>query len=558
VSKSKLSFVLLGITVLLLTISAQAGKFSEMGGYGNSTVGGANADYNTLYDAATDFNAYAGGCRGDWTLWIDTNSNETIQSFFGNTVAPYFVTIRPTAGETKTINFSYTDPAGISGAMIIGANQMANMNVLIKTDNFNINGSPDETDAMNLVLTARGSIANCRIVRVFGNSDNFTIKNCYVLNTTTATSAAAAISFTSRVTTGSLNVLIPDNCTVSHCYIAGSASAATGAGIEFGFSTSAGYALSQGYAATGLVIEKSTIFGRSRGIFLNNNAGTTISNNTIRINQTVTGYLSQAIYHASGNNATGWKMDIYNNVFDQMTTANVASGIYGLAAMDLSGAGGLGTTATYNIYNNIISAEKWGFAATATQTAYWGIRCGSAYANYNIYHNSIYMPAKSALSASSTNATNSIAITSPSYQGTANVYNNLVKIGQLGGTALYFFRNTGTYNSDYNDLVVYGGASTGLDRNNVYASLANWQTASSVDSHSQTVDPMATAPAVWSATDLHFSPALSSAAPLLAVPRLAAVLTDIDGENRADPCWPGADEHVSVAVPVELSSFNIE
>lgn len=555
-SKSKLSFALLGITALFLTLSAQAGKFSVMGGYGNSTIGGANADYNTLYDASTDFNAYAGGCRGDWTIWIDTNSDETIQSFFGNTVAPYSVTIRPTAGGTKTINFSYTDPAGISGALVIGSNQMVNMNNLVKTDNFIINGSPDETDSMNLILTARGSISNCRIVRVFGNSDNFAIRNCYVLNTTTATSAAAAISFTSRVTTGSLNVLTPDNCTVSHCYIVGSASATSGAGIEFGYSTSAGYGLSQGYAATGFVVENSTIHGRSRGIFLNNNAGATISNNTIRINQTATGYLSQGIYHASCNSVTGWTMNIYNNVIDRMTTANTSAGIYGLAAMDLTGAGGSGTV-TYNVYNNIITAENWGFAATANPIAYWGIRCGSSYANYNIYHNSIYMPAKPALSGSSTGTAGAIALTSSTYQRTANVFNNIVRISHVGGVAIYKNYN-GTFASDYNDLVAVSGASTGRLDTITYASLSDWQSGASVDSHSQSVDPMATAPAAWSATDLHFSPAASSASPLQAVPRLAAVLTDIDGENRADPCWPGADEHVAVTVPVELSSFNIE
>jgi len=553
VSKSKLSFVLLGITVLLLTISAQAGKFSEMGGYGNSTVGGANADYNTLYDAATDFNAYAGGCRGDWTLWIDTNSNETIQSFFGNTVAPYFVTIRPTAGGTKTINFSYTDPAGISGALVIGASQMTSTNILVKTDNIIINGSPDATDSQNLILTANGSIANCRIIRVFGNNDNITIKNCYVLNTTTATSAAAAISFTSRLTTGGTIGLIPDNCTVSNCYLVGPTANSSGVGIEFSNSGT----IPSGSAATGFVVTRCMVYGRTRGIFLYQNAGGTLSYNTVRVNQSSNGLLSQGIFHGTSNGVTGWTLNVIGNVVDQMYSANTSSGLFGLAGIDLTGAPASGTQ-TYNVYNNIVNAENWNFTvATPNQVAYWGIRCGSAFANYNIYNNSVYMPAKAALSGSSTGNTNGIAITSSSYQRVANVYNNIVRISHVGGAALYRY-SAGTFASDYNDLVAVSGASTGRLDTTTYASLANWQTASSLDSHSQSVDPMATAPAVWSATDLHFSPALSSATPLVAVPRLAAVLTDIDGENRADPCWPGADEHVSVAVPVELSSFNIE
>ncbi|HPB32192.1 MAG TPA: hypothetical protein PLB62_12105, partial [Candidatus Sumerlaeota bacterium] len=61
-------FVVL-LSVMLMSSLALAATFSAGGGQGVSTVGTLGGeDYATLAAAATDFNTYAGGCTGDWTL----------------------------------------------------------------------------------------------------------------------------------------------------------------------------------------------------------------------------------------------------------------------------------------------------------------------------------------------------------------------------------------------------------------------------------------------------------------------------------------------------------
>ena len=358
--KKILLILIMSALTLCMINHVSAVPFSTNGGFGISTVGGASADYATLYDCATDFNNFAGGCQGNWTIIIDADLTENIQCFFGNSVGAYSITMKPSDTGAKTINFAYNDPPGISGALVFGSAVTTDMNNLFVMNNITIDGSTIGATDKSLTLTVRGAIPNARVVRVAGDVNNFTIKNCYVINTATATSSNAAIGFLSRLTTGGTVGLIPDNAKVINCDAVGANTNSSGSAIEFAVSGT----IPSGVAATGFTVSSCLVAGRTRGIYMNQNAGGTISYNTCRINQSSSALLSAAIFHASSNAATPWVMDIVGNVVDVMTTANISAGAYGLVALDLTGAPAA-TGTRYRVYNNIITGENWVFTSTA-------------------------------------------------------------------------------------------------------------------------------------------------------------------------------------------------
>jgi hypothetical protein len=530
----KVSYLLLFLLTFWLVTICQAGKFSEMGGYGVSTVGGASYDYANLYDAATDFNAYPGGCTGNWTILINGNLSESKNVAFGNTVGTNTVTLKPAPGVQPTITFTVTvDNPGISGNLIIGSNNTTSLDLLTKTDNFVIDGSNNGTSSQDLILqNTAASIANANIVRVFGDCDNFTIKNTIIKNLSTSGSSNYGLQFTSRLTTGGTVGLHPDNSRVENCSITSIGGPASQA-IGFGNSGTC----PTGFAQDNIIIKGNLIVGRTRGIYMGYVANGTLSYNTVRLIQTSSGYYSSVIGHWGANGVTNFTMNIYNNVIDTVTTANIAAGDYGVIALEIDNAG------IYNVYNNMFC----GFTYTGTTSVgmlYGAIRGNAVAATYNIYQNSIYLANQAGRTGLAPNRCYGIGLTGGgTYVGSINIKNNLIQVDQKGGAAIYLNipNFNGTADINYNDLSAdtAAGAFTGFINEGfavvTAVSLADWQAQYyKFDANSQSVSPLATSPGSWvSATNLHFSN--TSASPLLAGQWLNQFVgsdKDIDGNAR--------------------------
>lgn len=543
----KLLFIACLVCVCSVGFSA---KFSQTGG-GVSTVG-TGGDYATLKEASRDFN-YAPSWTSDWTLLILSDLTENENVAFGRPGGTtYKVTIKPNTGVTPTINFNQTaDNTGFSGHLLIGLMFTTSTATadLYSMHYFTIDGSNAGTNSKDLTLqNSTGSVTNAYIIRVVGNSDNVTIKNCIIKDRTSSTSAYAVVITTRNDGTTDF---VPDNNKISNCTIE-----CTGGQANEGIRTNNSGTLTSGVAQTGLVIEDCLITARHRGIFLNQTADAIIRRNTVRIIQTSSGMDSYAIWHNGCNGATGWTMNIYSNIIDQLQTANATAGAYGVTGICAAGAATSGAPPTYNIYNNMICGFNF-TAGTDIDMNYRGIRVGSNNCNTNIYYNSIYMPDfPNVLPSTANERTSAIAVSGSGFTGTANIRNNMIYMGQQSGIGIHKENTTG-FNSDYNNIYVAANAYYGRYNNTDYATLSNWQTGTGKDANSDDEDPtVAHAPysGKWtSTTNLHFDaqpgpiPGWATGIPI------SGITFDIDGDTRGTN-YPmkGCDDSPSLPVTLDM------
>ncbi|MCX7919251.1 MAG: hypothetical protein N3A72_06525 [bacterium] len=547
----KIMYLIVVITMswCLMITAGNAKKYSDPpSGQGLSTVG-TGGDYATLYEAALDFTTTAN--TGNWTVEILSDTIEPPYTIiFANTVGSNTVLIKPAAGVTATINITQTiDNPGYSGHIYIGCRSTtsgAGLDDLVKTDNIIIDGSNNGTNTRDLTFINQDTtITYAQIFRIVGDCDNITIKNCNIINRTRASAASPhAIQFTSRMTTNATVGLIPDNGKVLNCYIV-CTSSVSGHGITVGFSTAAGFPLPTGTCASGMEFRNNLIEARTRGIFLNGVANATIAGNTVRVNQLSTGWYSAGIWHFSANGASGWTMDIYNNVLDKLYSGNTHGGAaYGIGGLDLRNSGG-----TYNVFNNMLT----GFALGGTTVNTSNVIYRGIYAvgnnTCNIYHNSINMagnPNYQGLVANNANALIS-GVT------TVRIKNNIIRQAQVGAACISIYgldsATPGMLECDYNDLYAdtAAGATTGRWFGVNQLTLSNWTTVTGVDINSQDVDPFATSPNKWvSETDLHFTGVNASPlAPGIPITSPFPITTDIDGNQRSiSTPWKGCDEPI--------------
>ncbi len=548
--------ILFIILSLVIAIPAFAKKYSDApAGQGTSTVG-TGGDYASLKDASVDFCTTAN--TGSWTIEVLNNLSESMNPCFGNTVAAgATITLKPASGVSPTITFTQTvdDPGTTpTGSLKIGSNSTTALSA-IKTDRFVIDGSNNGTNSRDMTITNSAVTFGARLINVVGNSDGVTIKNVNIINKATGTSPAGIVFRTQFPSSGVSAV--PTNGTLQNCYII-CTTGTTPYGIQY---TSGGTKVAGTLAMTGMSAIGNYIESKHSGIMANGSlAGGTFSNNTIRIRQTaVTAVLGSAFYlmYAGDNGVGGKELIFNNNLCDRLichtaTTTGSSAGIYGF------GAEGSGVGTNIKVYNNIFSGFQLGGTGSAVGGfLYRGIAISHTSATVFIYHNSINMPDAPLYPNA---GSNSGAITMFTGISAAYVKNNIIRQEKDNSHAFYY---SSTLPIESNNNVVYAAsnASTGRYGSTSYLSLADWQTGSSKDALSQSVDPTTTTPSAWaSATDLHFSPAAGWAYPMQGVPQISGITTDIDGDARAATCWPGADEHsgVEVNVPVELSGFDTE
>lgn len=246
------------------------------------------------------------------------------------------------------------------------------------------------------------------------------------------------------------------------------------------------------------------------------NDGIVIRNNTLR-NVLATGTSSNTSYSGILVSNSNGAVSITRN--------KVMLPYSGMAGIQLSSNTGT-STATGLVANNYVSMSS----GSATATPYGIYVNNSPY--QNIYFNTVTMYNTNAGAALNVSAT-----------GNVNVRNNIL-FNRGGGYAL-IANSTGLAASNYNDLFTTG---TKLVKSGTtdYATLADWQKASSMDANSVSVNPL-----FVSSTDYHtYNPALYAKGVAI-----SGITTDIEGRTRKSTPNIGALEFNRLANDAGISAI---
>ncbi|HET9277525.1 MAG TPA: right-handed parallel beta-helix repeat-containing protein, partial [Flavitalea sp.] len=327
-------------------------------------------------------------------------------------------------------------------------------------------GGTDHTTFNNLTIDAVGAGTYGWGVWLLNGADSNAFNNCNILSSTTSTSTT---NFAGVVITGSTTT--PNSATASNC--------------------------------DGNIFNGNTITGGYYGMTMMSSAAAPIRNNKF-INNQVRDFYSYGIY--VGNTIDGL---VEKNVISRPTRISITIfyGIYGggttninlnVSKNRITNPAGGATTSTSQL-NGIYFVADGGAGQEAKVTnniidnfdgagALYGLYNSSAN-NVHYYHNTVSFDNTTS---TSTNLSRGFYQT-----GTASgivFKNNIVSITR-GGTgarhAIYFATTGSTITSNKNDL--YVSPATGTSGVGFYSTnqvtLANWQTASSQDANSQSMDP---------------------------------------------------------------------
>lgn len=478
----------------------------------------------------------------NWTFLIQNNLTEQVNSELRCTVnAAGSITFKPDAGVQPTITWPNTITANSqsSGHISIGA-AGGGTSTLTPTNNIIFDGSNSGGKTRDLTLQSQANSAESGLfLRIRGNCDGIQFKNLNIIHNSTLASCQA-ITFTSDVN-ASGNDKYSDNWTVDNCLVYAQGST-TGEPIR---ATNSGTLATGSLAQSGYTISNNLILGGNRGVFLNQNQGGNVSGNTVRLSAP-NGLLGWAIYHSAANGASGYTLNICNNVIDQIATAGASAGDYGYNGILLSPSA---TACTMNVYNNTIGG--WAFTGAAVDQSYQaisvrGAATGSASAIINIEHNSINMNSTASVTGATINRAHAITRTATATPPTLSIKNNIIRFLQ-GGTNAYAIYAAAAGNITYsgNDIVT-GASSAGFVSIAGAATATTYAAYQGLDANAQNIDPTSTAGGKWAnasanqIVDLHFT---GTPTTLLVCGVPSTFLTDIDGETRPSggAAIPGAD-----------------
>lgn len=524
----------------VLGIPTASGKIYSIG---TGNVPGETEHYATLKAAMDSIKAHINEVTEDRYYYITSDLTEPSNVSIAGNTGGKTITFKPYLGVTPTITFTQTtDNVGLSGGFVIGVKDLVttsstNYGVTLNdsTQNIVIDGSNTAGGKTRdlTIKTAAGVHANTNPIRIFGNTNNITIKNTIV---STGQSVTYAILTTVRnsTTAGYIGNYVPDNITIDNCDVTNTLS---GSGQAIAISNSG----TPTAFPTGVVFSNNKVTARTRGIFLNYSGNTAIYGNDISVTQTSTGNLSEGIYAltiGSNSNVT----NIYNNKIQVLSTANTTAGTYGILGIYV------GSQGTYNVYNNTVTGFVF---PNLAQGIFAGIYVSTATVNgvtANVYHNSVFMANGSNTAGATPPIQTAFYLNLSGASGTkvANVKNNIFVNLESDYTTYAMYvpsTNLGTFNSNYNSVHTSGGsAMVGKYGATDCATLANWVTASTQDSNSVSGDP-----GFISDADLHIKETLYPVSKVSnAGTPIAEVTTDIDGNARSATTPDiGADEYTA-------------
>lgn len=486
---------------------------------GPKTVG-TGGDFATLTAAFAALNANE--LCGPVTLSLLDASYSSAETF------PLVLNANPAASATNTVTIkpaSGVSPS-ISGALTSTLVKILNPYTIIDGSN-SVGGTSRDLTITNTSATTPqvlviGSVGTTPIVGV-------TLKNTILINGVNTSSALIVSDGTTAGNAGYFNNITIENNSIRKAY-AGlyvNAAVATGNGS--------------------VLITKNDLNStgadaiRYIGIYVQGADGAVVSKNNIGNFDGTTGEDDNGIWFASGTkNSTIEKNQIFN-----------------LNYLGTSGYGGRGiavstavTGSNIMISNNMIyNISGDGYTATTDYIA--GINVYGTQTGVKIYHNSINLYG------------NTLNYTSATAHGlflgtgsTADIKDNIIvnNLGLLGTTGIgsvgiYLQTSAAQLEAcNYNDIWVNPTGSgvkyIGQIGSTGYTSLATWQTASSQDANSVSVDPK-----FQSNSDLHIITSYPNVNNIGQY--LASVPTDIDGDTRNDPPDLGADEYIYVVPTVD-------
>ena len=463
--------------------------------------------YATLADAFNDINT--NGVSGTVNLLIDANITEVGSNLILNRsdlTSTNNVVIKPAPGKTVTITIDGSGPLTINNTPYV-----------------TIDGSNNGSTTRD--LTIYQSNGTSQAIHIYGNSDNFTLKNTiisYASNPLSANNWAFYCDVPSGVTNVPDNVLLDNN-------IFGSS----------GFSNLAAFYLSGDATAnlypSGWRITRNTFYGKLGGYagFSVYNAGKVGTTFRIEENQFI------GDNGNSGNtllNFTSIEGDFYferNRVHTFSGTVDNGT-IYYLRLFSARDGGG-----NFYIINNFIGGNANNGAVAPYN--YFLVEL-SASMNFYVYFNTFR---QNALNVNSTNLSACLWVR----------YNTVLKdniiIQDINASNAYALYVNGTLTSDYNNIVAAPNAFTGNDGGTNYKTLSDWQTGTGRDGNSTNVNVTF----VDNALDFHLSGSSIGDMNLAGI-SISGITTDIDNQTRhATSPYKGADENTDNPLPVTLSSF---
>ena len=466
---------------------------------GTYTVG-AGGNYTTLTSAVS---AYNNGCVTGAVVFSLTGA-----TYSGTETFP--ITINSTTGASSSNTLTIKPASGVT-ATISGSNATS-LVVLNGANYVTIDGS-NSVGGSTQDLTISNTNSSGATVVLQNAASNNTVKNTVVKGL--STSSTGVIYFSTTTGNGCSNNLI------SASTITGGSTAATATlyGVYF-----AGTSGTNGDAN---LISGCTINNFSyAGIYFSNYySNTSITQNTINEGVTQT---STSLYGIYVDYAPTALTIARNKIYDLKTSGSTPTirGIY---------LGNLVSADVVSINNNLIILD--GSSTTVGATMYGIDNFSNTGVISNIYFNSIYIGGSSVTGSGTTAGLNQ------RFSNTTTFKNNIIHNARSNssGTGKHYGINlsssyTTSLTSDYNDVYVNGTGGVfgtdGTDR----ATLSAWQTATSKDSKSLSLNPNYTA---VSSGNL-----LPTAGSYLLGTAIGGIISDYAGTTRSTPADMGAYEGV--------------
>ncbi len=486
------------------------------------TIGtGGTYDYPSLYAACVDLKASPLTANTVWEICTDLTEHLNA-GIINNT--EYSLTIRPNADADRVITFdAENDNTGPSGNFVIGGNVIAGLtddnaaNIPWEgsgatTKNIVIDGYAD--GGITRRLTIKGGNVGGTAILIYGDVTNTTIKNCIVENTRPSGSGYDVTIRTKKSSDDHPVGIVFDNCKFI--------STKSSAGQCFNFnstqkSTTAGF-------VENTIIRNCEFVVKQRGIFVQGLKNLDVLNCNFKVNQPGAGNEAYGIY---GYSQARGIINVKNNYFEELKStgysAEDARGICGIAAS--SGA------TVWNIENNIFAGID-ALPCSDANVKYSrvvAVRCGDSCV---VRHNTFKMPVLSRHPLNSLTSANPIALLYLAGSKHYIVENNIfvseeaTAINSLIRTSAPMdnVKNNVLFHNDGNAYII-GSAAPCQD---MAAYEAMYPAAASTWKEVQFNADMSLAAASIGDQDM-------------AVAKINDVATDINGKERLDPTYAGAE-----------------
>lgn len=423
---------------------------------------------------------------------------------------------------------------GITGPLTINVNAAGTYSGQLHLKNVGAVASPIIINGNNATFTYQGALDTDRACIRLDNADYVTINN---LNITLA--SGAAFGFGIHLTNGS------DNVNISGCTITGDIANTTTNYAGISISGALNSATTASSACDNVVINNNTIIGGYYGITLTGNTTTNILQNNQITNNTIRDFYLYGVYASYSNNMVIENNDIHRanraavSTFGPvyLTTGHTKALVNKNRIHDAATGNPSLSYTGYGVYISGSTASAGNENVISNNIIYNIQGIGTHYGFYNsasTYVRYLYNTVCSDYAASASGIDYGVFFTGAT--GNCEVRNNNISITR-GGTGNKFgiYMSTATTVlpavSDNNNFYVNSAAAgtsfvgfTNAGGNQ--ATLANWQTLTSKDAASVSVDPIFAGPTVG-----NLRPTAATGLNNLGAP-IAGITTDIDGATR--------------------------